>query len=264
MRRVEVHGHRGARAARPENTMAGFAFAIAAGADYIELDVHATRDDVLVVTHDPVFNPAICQGRRDGSSVVVRELTVEEIRGWDCGTLRHPRFPRQEAVPGARIPTLDEVLALGGPIRFNIEAKSFPRFPQYAPPAERYAELLLAAVRRREAEPRVLLQSFDFRVLHAVRRLAPDLPLAALWEHGREDFVSIAREAGTTTVAPQHTLVTPEKVEAAQRKGLAVVPWTANGRTNWERLLRAGVDGIITDDPAGLLTFLREKGVRDP
>jgi glycerophosphoryl diester phosphodiesterase len=95
-----------------------------------------------------------------------------------------------------------------------------------------------------------------------VKAAAPEVALAALWERGGEDFVSLAREAGSKRVGPQHTLVTPEKVEAAQRKGLSVVPWTVNGHTNWQRLLRAGVDGIITDDPAGLIAFLRERGLR--
>ena len=264
MRRLEVHGHRGARAARPENTMAGFEYAAAAGADYIEFDINVTRDDVLVVTHDPLCNPVICGCPPRGETAVVRELTLEQVRAWDVGSLRHPRFPHQQTVPGARIPTLDEVLAWGaaGPLRFNIEVKSYPGFPQYAPAPERYAELVVAALRRHGAEACAVVESFDFRILHAVKALAPELLLGALVELGREDFVSIAREAGAGRVAPQHTLVTPEKVEAAHRKGLTVVPWTANGRSNWERLLRADVDGIITDDPAALIAFLQAKNLR--
>jgi glycerophosphoryl diester phosphodiesterase len=260
MRAPEVHGHRGARAARPENTMAAFEYAVAAGADWIELDVNVTRDDVLVVTHDPLFNPVVCSGGQAGATPVIRELALEEVRGWDCGTLRHPNFPRQQSVPGARIPTLDEVLALGA--RVNVEVKSYPRFPQYAPPPAQYAGMVVDALRRHGAERRAMVQSFDFRILQEVRALEPELPRAALWERGREDFVSVAREAGAMTVSAQHTLVTPEKVQAAQRKGIGVLAWTVNGRSNWERLLRAGVDGIITDDPAGLIAFLREKGLR--
>jgi glycerophosphoryl diester phosphodiesterase len=240
--------------------MAAFNYAIAAGADWIELDVNVTRDDVLVVTHDPLFNPVVCSGEQAGFTPVVRELTLEQVRQWDCGTLRHPGFPRQQSVPGARIPTLDEVLAL--PVRVNVEVKSYPRFPQYAPPPARYAALVLAALRRQGAEPRAMVQSFDFRILQELRALAQELPLAALWERGREDFISIAREAGAGAVAVQHTLVTPEKVEGAQRKGIKILAWTVNGRSNWERLLRAGVDGIITDDPTGLIAFLREKRLR--
>lgn len=254
-RPAEVHGHRGARAARPENTLPAFEYAIGAGVDFIELDVLVTRDDVVVVTHDPVLNPVIARGEPPG---IVRELALAEVREWDVGSLRHPRFPRQMLVPGARVPTLDEVLALGGrgPIRFNIEVKSFPARPEYAPAPRPYARLVLEAIRRRGLEERTTVQSFDYRILHAMRELAPEIRLAALVEHGREDFPSIARDAGAEIVAPQHVLVTPAQVEAAHRKGLRVVAWTPNSRGNWQRLLRAGVDGIITDDPAGLIAFM--------
>ncbi len=255
-RRVEVHGHRGARAMRPENTLAAFEYAINAGADFIELDVLATRDDVLVVTHDPLPNPVIMKG---GPERAVRELSLAELREWDVGSLRHPRFPRQVPVPGARVPTLDEVLALGAGsgAGFNIEIKSFPTRPEFAPSPWPFARLVLDAIRRHGLEARVIVQSFDFRILHAMRDLAPEIRRAALVEHGREDFPSIARDAQAEIVAPQHVLITPAQVEAAHRKGLRVIAWTPNSRGNWQRLLRIGVDGIITDDPAGLIALLR-------
>jgi glycerophosphoryl diester phosphodiesterase len=162
---VAVHGHRGARAVLPGNTLAGFLYAIEAGCDAIELDVLATRDDVLVVCHDPVLK------RR-----VIREQTLEELR----------------------IPTLREVL-----------------------------------------------------------ELAPATRLAALYQFGARDFVSIAHDAGAETVAPYHRLVTARKVAAAHRAGIQVVPWTANRPRDWKRLVRAGVDGIITDNPAALIEYLR-------
>ncbi|HZT31201.1 MAG TPA: glycerophosphodiester phosphodiesterase [Bryobacteraceae bacterium] len=261
--RILVHGHRGARAARPENTLPAFEYAIAAGADFLELDVAVTRDDVLVVSHDPVFNPDIC--RAPGGSRVIRELTLAELRLWDCGSLHNPRFPSQQPVPGARIPTLDEVLDLAGSgaFGFNIETKSFPEHPELTPPPERFAALLLAAIRRRRLESRVVVQSFDFRTLAALRALAPEIRRAALDERGRCDFVSLAREAAEAQiVAPAFALVTPEKVRAAHAAGIEVVPWTANAAPAWDCLINAGVDGIITDDPAGLLAYLRERNLR--
>ncbi len=78
-----------------------------------------------------------------------------------------------------------------------------------------------------------------------------------LCELGARDFAAIASEACASIVAPYHRLVTPRKVEAAHIAGLRVVPWTANRPRSWARLLRAGVDGIITDDPAGLVDYLR-------
>src|SRR5437588_402578 len=90
---ILVHGHRGARALRPENTIPAFEYAIGAGADVLELDMAVTRDDVVVVSHDPVLNPEIC--RSPGGSTLIRVLTLAELRKWDCGSLRNPKFPRQ-------------------------------------------------------------------------------------------------------------------------------------------------------------------------
>ncbi len=260
--RLEVHGHRGARAVLPENTLAAFEYALAAGADVLELDLAVTRDNVLVVSHDPTLNPQICRG--PAGTRVIRDMTLEELRRWDCGSLGNAQFPKQKPVPGARVPTLDEVLALAGRgnVHFNIETKSFPDKPQYTPSPEEFARLLREAVRRRGLESRVIIQSFDFRTLHAMKRLAPEIRLAALWGQEPRDFVSIAREAGAGIVSPQYGLATPERVREAHQAGLRVVPYTANTPEEWDRLIAAGVDGIITDDPAELIRHLKARGLR--
>jgi glycerophosphoryl diester phosphodiesterase len=211
---VQVHGHRGARARMPENTIAGFEYAIGLGVDAIELDVHLSSNGVVVVTHDP---PP----------------------------------PLTGAEPG--LPTLDQVLALAplGDFLFNIEAKVHPGTPQTL------AALVLERIETHGVGRRVIFQSFDFPVLHRMRALAPQITEAALWEGAPRSFVEIAREAGTEIVAPQYTLVTAEEVRAAHQAGLRVIPWTANRPEDWARLIAAGVDGMITDDPQALLGYLR-------
>ena len=76
------------------------------------------------------------------------------------------------------------------------------------------------------------------------------------------DFPAIAKEAGAGLVAPEKALVTPARVRTAHDAGLQVVAWTANTPEEWDRLAAAGVDAIITDDPAALLDFLRKRGLR--
>jgi glycerophosphoryl diester phosphodiesterase len=260
--RILVHGHRGARAIYSENTVEGFLYAIEAGADAVEFDVAVTKDGVAVVTHDPHINPGICTGPRPGAAI--HDLTLAELREYDCGSLVNRRFPRQRAVPGARIPTLSDVLSLAGrcAIQFDIEIKSFPDRPELTPPPEAFAQLVLDEIRGHRLESRVAVLSFDFRTLRAMHRLAPEIRLAALWEGEPRPFVETARSADARIASPMFPLVTREQVDAAHQAGLEVVPWTANTPEDWRKLVDAGVDGIITDDPAALIAYLTAEGRR--
>jgi glycerophosphoryl diester phosphodiesterase len=258
--RILVHGHRGARARFPENTLPAFDYAIAQGVDALELDMAVTKDNVLVVSHDPVLHPPVCTGPQPRA--VIHELTLAEVREWDCGAVRNPAFPTQQTVPGTRMPTLDEVFDLAGrgSFAFNIETKSFPEHPEYTPPPEEFAKLVLAKIRAHKLEKRIILQSFDWRTLVAMRKLAPEIRLSALTDKDTRDFAAIAKEAANAEiVSPAASLVTPEKVAAAHAAGIQVVPWTANTKPEWDRLIAAKVDAIISDDPAALIAYLRTK-----
>ena len=248
---------------RPENTVPAFEYAIDAGVDALEMDVAVTRDDVLVVSHDPVFNAEICRGQ--GGVKVIHELTFAELRRWDCGSLVNPQFPNQTPVPGTHIPALEEVLALAsrGNFLFNIETKIFKEHPEYTPTPERFAGLLLQAIDRHKLRARVIVQSFDFRTLVAMKKLAPDVRLAALDEDEKlGDFVKVAHSAGAQIIAPEKGLVTPSRVLEAHKAGLQVIPWTANTPEQWAALIAAGVDGIISDDPAALIAYLKARKLR--
>jgi glycerophosphoryl diester phosphodiesterase len=228
---VLVYGHRGARGIRQENTLAAFEYAISAGAHGIEMDIAVTLDDVPVVSHDPWL--------ADGTA----------IRGIEWSELR-TRAPS--------VPSLAEVLALAtrGQFLFLIEVKSFPERPELSPAPDTFAALVLAEIDRSALRARSILQSFDFRILHAVERLAPEIPRGALFECG-DDFVSIGREAHASIAVPQFRLVTVPRVRAAHGSGIAVYTWTPKRAADWRNLIDAGVDAIITDDPAGLIEKMR-------
>jgi glycerophosphoryl diester phosphodiesterase len=212
--KVAVHGHRGARARRPENTIAAFQYAIDAGADAIEMDIVVTADGVAMVAHDPLPSLPFAEVRR--------------------------RWPH--------VPTLEEVVRLAdrGAFLFNIELKPF------ADP-ERLVELVAPAA---ALGARVMFQSFDFAILHALERRIPEVPRGALFEQTSEDFVSIARRAQAGIAVPEFHLVSADKVRAAHDAGITVLTWTPNRPPQWEPLIAAGVDGLITDDPAALLRYL--------
>jgi len=259
---VQVHGHRGARAMRPENTLPAFEYAIAQGVDALELDMAVTKDGVLVVSHDPELRAPVCTGPRDRA--VIHELTLAEVRQWDCGAKQNPAFAKQQAVPGTKMPTLDEVFALApkGKFLFNIETKISPQRPEQAPPPDEFVRLVLAAIRKHHLESRVVLQSFDFRTLHAMKKLAPEIRLSALYTGSPRSFVEIGREAGAQIVSPEFHLVTKEEVTAAHAAGLEVLPWTPNKPEDWAKMVDAGVNGIISDDPAALIAFLKDRRTR--
>ncbi len=230
----------------------------------IELDVTVTSDDVVVVSHDPCFlNLEICLGR-DRPRPFCELSWKPELHKWDCGSLRHPAFPRQAPVPGARIPSLDEVLSLSelGAFDFNIEAKIFPDQPRLTPSPEEFAVLVFECIRRRGLEHRVIFQSFDFRILHAMKGLDPQIRLAALYEGAADSLIAIAERAGTEIVAPHLSLANLESVSAAQAAGIEVIVWTANVRGEWDAMIESRVDAIITDDPAAVLCYLKSRKLR--
>lgn len=266
--RILVHGHRGARAVRPENTLPAFRYALERGVDVLELDMAVTSDGVVVISHDPHLLRTICQGP-EGGETAIHKLTFAQVRQWDCGALQNPDFPKQQPVPGTKVPTLDEVfdLAAANSVQFNIETKIDPKSPDLAPDPATFARLVVDLVRKHGLEKRVMVQSFDFRTLKEVRKLAPEIRLSALYSGAPRSFVEIAQEAGgggksAEIVSPQLKLVTREEVQAAHRAGIQVVPWTANTPGAWRQLADAQVDAIISDDPGELISWLKSAGLR--
>jgi glycerophosphoryl diester phosphodiesterase len=259
--KILVHGHRGARARKPENTLPAFQYAISAGVDALEMDMAVTKDGVIVISHDPVLEPPVCSGPQP--KAVIHTLTLKQVREWDCGRVRNPNFSTQEPIPGTRMPTLDDVFALAkeGSFDYNIETKSFPDKPEYTPAPDVFARMVLDKVRQYKLEKRIILQSFDFRTLVAMKKLAPKIRLSALTEADTRPFSLIAGEAKADIISPHYKLVTPAKVAEAHAAHLQVVPWTVNTPEEWDKLIEAKVDAIISDDPAALIAYLKKRGL---
>jgi glycerophosphoryl diester phosphodiesterase len=266
--RIAVHGHRGARAVRPENTLPAFTYAAAQGVEVLEMDMAVTKDNIIVLSHDPEMNAKYCSGPANAPRVI-RQMTLAELRQWDCGGKVNPEFPRQQAIPGTRVPTLDEVFAAtkASKVQYNIETKIFRDKPELTPPPEEFARLFEEVVKRHGLESRVILQSFDPRTLVAMSRrnprirlsmLTPDSPASAL-----RSWIDACREGGSAKiVSPNHLTVTRARVDEAHAAGLQVVPWTANTADQWAKLIDAGVDAIITDDPEALIAHLKSRQLR--
>jgi glycerophosphoryl diester phosphodiesterase len=211
-------GHRGAAGLEPENTLRSFRRAAAEGADAVELDLRATRDGRLVVMHDATID------RTTSGTGEVARMALEELREADAGL-------------GERIPTFEEVVeAVELPIYAEIKAVEAAR-----PLATLVADLSL--------EGRVVPISFLPEALAEMSRVLPRLPLGLILPSTSPHVGERALAAGADLVSLEASSVSAEAVEACRRAGLRVTAWTVNEPEEMERLLKPGLDGIVTDRP---------------
>ena len=274
--RPEVHGHRGCRGLRPENTLSAFLHALELGVDALEMDVIISADNQVVVSHEPWLNPLICLGPAGellspdaGSAYNLYQMPYAQIAGCDCG-LPHPGFPGQQARPSTK-PLLRVVLAaaeawaIGQPGRrlpmYSIEVKSLPDGDDIFHPAPaEFLDLLLAELDQADVLARTTLLCFDPRVLRQAHQTRPTLRTCLLVEAGQEWLLAL-QELGfvPTTFGPDQRTVTPAAVSELRvlYPGLRLVPWTVNEESDFTRLLPLGLAGITTDYPDRLLTLLR-------
>jgi glycerophosphoryl diester phosphodiesterase len=237
-----VLGHRGASGDAPENTLAAFRLAVAQGADGVELDVWRCATGELVVFHDEDAT------RISGAALVIPDAPLGEIRGLDAGAWKGPAFR------GERVPLLAEVLdALPGAI-VNVELKSRDGDDQR--PAAALARLLAA----RADTARILVSSFDPRLLVAFRREAPGIAIGVLVEDtppSRAGAAVALRALRPQAVHPDRVLATADRMRRWRRRGLAVNVWSVDDPAEAERLCRLGAAGLMTDFPARVRDAVR-------
>ena len=207
--------------------MAAFERGLELGADWIELDVHLSRDEALVVIHDETLD------RTTNGHGRVREHTLAELGTLDAGG-------------GQRIPTLDEVLAWARAREtiVDIEIKNAPVY--YAGIEQK----VVAAVSAAGMSDNVIVISFDHVAVRRVHELEPRIATGVLYACRPIDGgVGLARAASADAVLPHWTYVTREDVEAAHAAGLAVAPWATSDPEVMRHLIACGVDSIGTDHP---------------
>ena len=272
VKKIEVQGHRGTRGTRPENTLAAFREALRVGVDVLEMDMGVTKDGVIVVSHDSHIPPELCLGpggARMKAPAPLRSLTFSETQRYDCGSLKNPRFPGQTPAPGSRIPALDEVFKMvaasgerAARVGFNIETKITPGEPELAPSPEEFARLFVELVRKHGLTDRVVLQSFDWRTLIAAKQLEPKLIVSQLVTGTLVDLAAVAKASKAEIISPEFSWIDKATVDYLHKSGIRVAPWTLNTKAEWDKALDYGVDSIITDYPAELITYLKQKSLR--
>jgi glycerophosphoryl diester phosphodiesterase len=225
----------------PENTMASFQRGLDMGADWIELDVHLTRDGALAVIHDELVD------RTTDGHGLVKDHTLAELKRLDAGKWFGAEFA------GQRIPTLDEVLdwAHTQHTLVDIEIKNAPIY------YTGIEDAVVTSLDRSGMTEQVIVISFDHRAVQRVHSIDERIATGVLYVGRPADGgVSLARAASADAVLPQYAYVTPEDVREAHAAGLVVAPWATSDPGVLRRLIAAGVDAIGTNHPDVLHAIL--------
>lgn len=264
-------GHRGARGLLPENTIPAFLHALSyPEVTTLEMDVVISKDDRVIVSHEPWMSAEICSNppansglpsvaEAENERVLLRNLTAQEIAAYDCGTKDHPRFPEQAKRPATK-PTLAAVFAAvdrylaqqqRDAIRYNIELKYEARHePELVPDRETFVDLVLADLDAWGHPELVTLQCFDPPTLAVIHEKRPEITLAYLDEFpgnigGKMDTLGFV----PAIYSPYEIHVDAALVAGAKALGMAIIPWTVNETERMKTLMDLGVNGIITDYP---------------
>jgi glycerophosphoryl diester phosphodiesterase len=195
-------------------------------------------------------------------------MSLHEVQDYDCGSTRHPEFPHQQNEEAYK-PTLREVveavdeLAMQeglGQIGYNIEIKSEAAwYNTYQPAPDRFAQLVLAQIDTLGLSERCILQSFDPAVLKAVRQQNNELPLALLVDNVKGLEANLSELPFTPQYySPAMELVNKELVRSLRERNIGILVWTVNEKDDMKRMIKLGIDGIITDYPDKLIGLLEE------
>lgn len=249
-----VIAHQGGDGLWPSNTMVAFKGAAELGVDVLEMDIHSTADNVLVVMHDTTVD------RTTEGTGELRQMTLAELKELDAGY----DWPYEEEADhpfrgqGITAPTLEEVLTAFPEMPMNIEIKQAEP-PIVAP----FCQML----RQYNRTDKTLVASFNGEVLHEFRRECPEVATSAFEGEVRPFFILNTLFLGAVYQAPAEAFQVPEYsgnlhvvtrrfVDTAHTHNMDVHVWTVDEEEDMRRLLALGVDGLITDRPDRLMQVL--------
>jgi glycerophosphoryl diester phosphodiesterase len=218
-------GHRGAQGHAPENTLISFQTAMDLGVDGIELDVHLTSDNHLVVIHDDTLD------RTTSGTGLINSFTFSELKVLRIDNLHE-------------IPTLEEVLdLLDKKIFINIELKGKNTAKPVADLIESYI------LEKNWTNDHFIVSSFDWNALQEVRSLNPNVVLGVLTQTDLGLAIGFADFIKAKSIHPYFHLLTRENTALMQQKGFQVFPWTVNELEDIQKIKSFQVEGIISDFP---------------
>lgn len=264
----DKQGHRGCRGLMPENTIPAMIHALDLGVTTLEMDVVITKDNKVILSHEPWFGEEITT-KPDGTYMGPREerkfniywMTYEQTKDFDVGMKPHPRFPNQQKMNITK-PLLADVMdsvnksmmVRRRPFPFyNIEIKTNPLGDGvFHPKPEAFVDLLMSIINEKGIAEQVIIQSFDFRNLKYLHQKYPDIKTSFLVEASdKRTCNELISELGfiPAVYSPAYQLVNAELIKEFHANKIKVIPWTVNDKSTMEKLKKMGVDGLISDYP---------------
>lgn len=231
--KTAIFAHRGSKANRPENTLAAFEEAMRVGSDGIELDVHLTKDQKVIVMHDEKV------GRTTNGKGQIKDLTLQDLKELDAGSWFSPEFT------GERVPTLKETLELLSDysgalnIEFKTDRNIYPGIEEH----------VVRLVDRYRADLPVVYSSFNHESLIRLKQIDPSANLALLlWERLAEPW-RYTEQVGASAQHLWEPSAFSETGKLLQQHGIKVRAWTVNKPKHMQRTFELGIDAMITDYP---------------
>ena len=296
---IKIYGHRGARGDLPENTLESFKYLFDNNINAYETDILVTKDLIPVITHDFRLDPSFTKDE-DGNwikdeNIKIFDLTYDEISKFDVGSINkltryRRRFVNQRSLENQKIPKLSELLELSSKnvlqnLLINLEIKSTPDEKNLTPDPKDLVQIVLNEINNSNLKDKIIISSFDWRILREVKKQSPEIPRAYLTfqqEKGMKikktiyskspwidhipltivyDLPKIIKELGGSAWHPYYKDINKKAVKDAHDNNLPVNVWTVNDEDDMLKMIEYGVDGIMTDYPLRLKNLCEKRSI---
>ncbi|MCL9805295.1 glycerophosphodiester phosphodiesterase [Flavobacterium amniphilum] len=264
---LDIQGHRGCRGLLPENSIEAMKKAIDLGVTTLEMDVVISKDKQVLLSHEPFMSHEITLdlngqeiAETDEKNFNLYQMDYAQIKQYDCGSKIHPRFLDQTKIKTYK-PLLSEVIDFaesyvnekypGRKLFYNIETKTTPEGDAiFHPKPNEFVDLLVSVIKPKQISERVYIQSFDVRTLQHLHTAYSEFKTVLLVENKLSIAKNLALLGFKPDVySPEFILLDERKVEMLHKKGIKVIPWTVNKKEDMNKVIKYGVDGLISDYP---------------
>ena len=296
---IKIYGHRGARGDLPENTLESFKYLFDNAINAYETDILISKDLIPVITHDFRLDPSLTKDEAGNwikdENIKIFDLTYDEISKFDIGSLNKlsrygRRFINQRSLENQKIPKLSELLELSSKnllqdLLINLEIKSTPDEKNLTPDPQDLVQIVLNEINNSNLKDKIIISSFDWRILREVKKQSPEIPRAYLTfqqEKGMKikktiyskspwidhipltivyDLPKIIKELGGSAWHPYYKDINKKAVKDARDNNLPVNVWTVNDEDDMLKMIEYGVDGIMTDYPLRLKNLCEKRSI---